>query len=123
MADEAAHEKRSPRSVPRLECLYDVIVSVRSTLGKLPARARDCAAELDLQHTPRQRIDERGISGLPGDSFVKFPIAHGIGGHVSALQGGHGFNKHIFKPSDVAVAHVRYREFDRKTLKLLVQLV
>src|ERR1700682_1203719 len=120
MAEEAAHEKRSRRSVPRLECLYDVIVSVRSALGKLPARARDCAAELDLQRTPRQRIDERGISGLLGDNFVKFPIAHGIDGYVSAPQGGHGFIKHIFISSDVAVAHVRYGEFDRKTLKLLV---
>src|ERR1700681_3982885 len=88
MADEAAHEKRSTRRVPRLECLYDVIVSVRSALGKLPAHAPDCAAELDLQRASRQRIDERCISGSLGDRFVKFSIAHGIGGHVSTPQGG-----------------------------------
>ena len=77
MADVGTYEKRGTRSVPRLECLYDVIVSVRSALGKLPAHTRDCAAELYLQRKPGQRIDERGISGLLGDGFVEFPIADG----------------------------------------------
>ncbi len=36
-ADVRADEKSSARSVPRLECLYDVVASVCSTLGKLPA--------------------------------------------------------------------------------------
>src|SRR3977135_4445143 len=35
-ADVCADEKSSARRVPRLECLYDVVVSVCSALGKLP---------------------------------------------------------------------------------------
>jgi hypothetical protein len=47
-ADVCADEKSSARSVPRLECLYDVVAPVRSTLGKLPAHVCDCATELEL---------------------------------------------------------------------------
>jgi hypothetical protein len=52
--------------VPRLQCLYDVVVPVHSALGKLPAHACDCAAELDLQRKSRQRITLGGASaGVP----------------------------------------------------------
>src|ERR1700687_1386505 len=120
IADVGAHEKGSARNVPRLECLYDVIGSVRGALRELPAHICDCATELDLQRKPRQRLDECGISGLLGDIFVKFPIAHSIGFNVSVLQGDHGFNEYIFKPPDVAVAHWRDGELNRETFEPLV---
>ena len=68
------------------------------------SRLRDCAAELDLQPNPRQRFDERGISGLLGNTFVKFPISHSICFDVSTLQGGYAFNEYI-STRDIAVAH------------------
>jgi hypothetical protein len=52
--------------------LYDVVATVRGALGKLRAHACHCAAELDLQRNPRQRLDERGIFGLLGEILVKF---------------------------------------------------
>jgi hypothetical protein len=67
-------------------------------LHERPARTCDCAAELNLQRNPRQRFDGRGIFGLLGNFIVKFPISHSICFHVSTLQGGHAFNKYIFKP-------------------------
>jgi hypothetical protein len=67
-------------------------------LGKLRAHACDRATELDLQRNPRQRLDERGISGLLGDILVKIAIAHGVCFRISTLQGGRGFNKYIIKP-------------------------
>jgi hypothetical protein len=82
-------------------------------------RACHCAAELDLQRNPRQRLDERGIFGLLGEILVKFSIAHGICFRISALQRGPCFNKHVLKPPDVAVAHLRDGKLDRKTLKPL----
>jgi hypothetical protein len=39
VADVGAHEKSGAWSVPRLERLYDVDVSVCSALGKLPIHA------------------------------------------------------------------------------------
>jgi hypothetical protein len=103
-ADLGTYQKGSTRSVPRLERLYDVVESARSALGKLRAHVCDGATELDLL---RQRLNDRTISGLPGDSFVEFPIADGISFDVTTLQGNHGFNKYVFNPSDVAVAHLR----------------
>src|SRR5260370_20931946 len=120
MANVGAYEKRGTRRVPRLECLHDVVASMRRALCKFSARICDCAAELDLQREPRLRLDKRGISGLLGDSFVKFPIAHGICFHLPAQSGDHGFTEYIFKPPDVAVAHLRDGELDRETFKPLV---
>src|SRR5882724_192378 len=77
-ADVGAHQKSSARNVPRLERLYDIVASVRSTFGEFPAYACDCTTQLDLQREPRQRLDQRGVAGLLGDGLVKFPIAHGI---------------------------------------------
>jgi hypothetical protein len=51
-----------------------------------------------LQRNPRQRLDERGISGLLGDILVKIAIAHGVCFRISTLQGDRGFNKYIIKP-------------------------
>jgi hypothetical protein len=73
-----------------------------------------------LQPKLPQRLDERDISGLHGDSFVKLTISDGIGFDIAWLQGGHGFNMYIFKASDVAVAHLRYGKLDRETFKRLV---
>src|SRR6478736_1208126 len=64
----------------------------RGALGELAAHICDGAAELDLQREPRQRLDQRGISGLLGDGLAKLAIARSISFHVSALQGVHGFN-------------------------------
>ena len=72
---------------------------------------------LDLKLNPRKRLDERGITGLLGNIFV--PIAHGIGIQVPTLQGDHAVNEYRFKSFGIAVAHLRYGEFDRKTLKPL----
>ena len=88
MADAAANEKGGAQSIVGLECLYDVVATVRGALGKLRAHACHCAAELDLQRNPRQRLDERGIFGLLGEILVKFSIAHGICFGISALQRG-----------------------------------
>src|SRR6266851_7366311 len=96
---------------------------MRCALRKLAAHICDCAAELDLQREPRLRLDKRGISGLLGDSFVKFPIAYRICFHIPALQGDQGFTEYIFKPPDVAVAHLRDGELDRETFKPLVEFV
>jgi len=117
--DAASDEKGGARSITGLECLYGVVASVDCASGKLRAQACDRATELDLQRNPRQRLDERGISGLLGDILVKIAIAHGISFCISALQGGRGFNKYIIKPQDVVVTHLRHSEFDRKTLKPL----
>src|SRR5260370_22659034 len=91
--DAAADEKGGARRVPRLECLDDVVASVRRALGELPACVRDCAAELDLQRKPRQRFDQRRISGLLGNIFVELPIAHLIGLDISTPQCGNGFGQ------------------------------
>jgi len=99
--------------------LYDVVATVRGALGKLRAHACHCAAELDLQRNPRQRLDERGIFRLLGEILVNFSIAHGICFRISALQRGPCLNKHVLKPPDVAVAHLRDGKLDRKTLKPL----
>jgi hypothetical protein len=123
MADAAAKEKNGARNVPCLERLYDVVAPVRSPFGELPAYVCDRSAELDLQRKPRQRLDERRISGLLGNVSVKFPIKHRIGFRVSTLHGDHGCNEYIFKPLDIAVAHLRYRKFNRKTFKPLEQFV
>jgi hypothetical protein len=50
MADVGAHEKRGARRVSRLECLYNVVASVRGAFDALPAC--DCATQLDLQREP-----------------------------------------------------------------------
>ena len=76
MVNSAADEKGGARNIAGLECLHDVVTSVRGALGKLWAHAGDRAAELDLQRNSRQHFDERGISGLLGDTFAKFAIAH-----------------------------------------------
>jgi len=115
MADADPDEERGARNIAGLECLHDVVTSVRGALGKLWAHAGDRAAELDLQRNSRQHFDERGISRLLGDTFAKFAIAHGISFSISALQGGSGFNKYILKPPDIVVAHIQYGELDRKT--------
>src|SRR6202051_4008734 len=86
-ADLGTYQKGSARSVPRLERLYDVVESVRNALGELRAYVCDGATELDLQRQLRQRLDERKISGLPGDSFVDFPIVDAISFDVATLQG------------------------------------
>src|SRR5260370_10473767 len=123
VADVGTYKRSGARSIARPECLYDVVAPVRGALGELRAYVCDGAAELDLQRKPRQRLDQRGISGLLGDGLAKLPIAHNIGFHVSALQGDHGVDKDIFKPPDVAVAHLRDGEFNRETFKPLVQFV
>ena len=105
MVNSAADEKGGARYIAGLECLYDVAASVRDALDKLRAHACDRATELDLQRSPRQRLDERGIFGLLGDILVEFAIEHGICFRITALQGGTGFNKGILKPPDVVVAH------------------
>ncbi len=115
-----AYKTGSANSVARFQCLDDVVAPVRGALGELPAHVCDGAAELDLQRDPRQRLDQRGISGLLGDGLAKFPIALGISFDVFALQGVHGFNKCIFKAPDVAVAHLRDRELNGETFKPLV---
>jgi hypothetical protein len=69
------YKTSSMRSVARLQCLDDVVAPVRGALGELPAHICDGAAELDLQRKPRQRVDQRGISGLLGDGLTKLPIA------------------------------------------------
>lgn len=73
-----------------------------------------------MQGSPRQRIDERGISSLLGDSFVKFPIADGICFHVVALQGYHSFTKHISNRWISTVAHLGDGKLDGKTFQALV---
>jgi hypothetical protein len=98
MVDATANEKSGTRSIASLECLYDVIATVRGALGKLRAHACYCATELDLQGNPRMRLDERGISGLLGEVLVKFSIAHGICLRISAPQSGPGFKKYILEP-------------------------
>src|SRR6202171_1980344 len=96
---------------------------VRGALGELRAHICDDAAELDLQRKPRQRLDQRGISGLLGDSVAKLTIAYRISLRVSTLQGIHSFKEDVFKSPDVAVAHLRHGELNRETLKPLVELV
>lgn len=113
MVDAAANQKGGARSIAGFECLYDLVAAVRGALSKLRAYACDCAAELDLHRNSRQRLDERGISGSSGDILVKSSIAHGICFRISALQRGPCFNKHVLKPPDVVVAHLRHGEFDR----------
>src|SRR6202051_4579504 len=108
MADAAADEKSGARRITGLERLDDVVASVRGALRKVRARACDCATELDLQRNTRQRLDERGISGLLGNILVKFPIVHGICFRISALQGGAGFNEYFLKPPDIVVTHLRH---------------
>jgi hypothetical protein len=39
--------------------------------------------------------------------------------HVPTLQGDHAVNEYMFKSVDIAVAYLRYEEFDRKTFKPL----
>src|SRR5580704_204347 len=119
MADAAADENSGARRIAGLECLYDVVASVRGALRKLRTHACDCATELDLQRNPRQHLDERGISGLLGDILVKLPLAHGKCFRISALQRDHDPNEDILKSPDVVVAHLRDGEFDRETFKQL----
>ena len=76
MADADPDEERGARNIAGLECLHDVVTSVRGALGKLWAHAGDRAAGLDLQRNSRQHFDERGISRLLGYTFAKFAIAH-----------------------------------------------
>src|ERR1700722_2813312 len=123
MADAAADENSGPRRSAGLECLYDVVASVRGALRKLRTHACDRAAELDLQRNPRQHLDERGISGLLGDILVKLPIAHRKCFRISALQRDHDPDEDILKSPDVVVAHLRDGEFDRETFKQFEQLV
>lgn len=59
--------------------------TVRGALRKLRANARERATELDLQRNSRQRLDERGLSGLLGDILVNFPIADRKCFRISAL--------------------------------------
>jgi len=52
----------------------NVVAPVCGALGELLAHVCDCAAELDLQRDPRQRLDQRGISGLLGDGLAKLRL-------------------------------------------------
>src|SRR5258705_10014619 len=91
VADLGTYQIGSTGSVARLDCLDDVVGAGRGELGGLAAQVCDGAAELDLKRKPRQRLDQRGISGLLGNGLAKLPIARSISFHVSALQGNHGF--------------------------------
>src|SRR5882724_3022086 len=115
MADVGAHEKSRARRVPRFERLYDVVTGVRRTFGEFPAHICDSPAQLDLQGEPRQSLDKSGVSGLPGDRFVKFPVSHGVCFNIALLQRDHRIGKHVFESSYIVIAHLRYGEFDRKT--------
>jgi hypothetical protein len=68
---------------------YDPVVSVCMRSANSRSRLRLCHGA-GLQPKLPQRLDERGISGLLGDSFVKLPISDGIGFDIASLQGGHG---------------------------------
>ena len=93
-------------------------------MSTYPFAARSANSPFTTEIVPQswmpQRLDERRISGLLGDSFVKFSFAQGVCLHISTLQGDHCFKKYIFEPSDGAVAHLRYGKLDRKTFKPLV---
>jgi len=53
----------------------------------------------------------------------KNPIARGISFHVCALQGGHGFNKCIFKPVGCRGRSSAGPQLNREIFKPFVQLV
>jgi hypothetical protein len=83
MADVGAHAKSSARSVPRLECLYDVVASVHSALGKLLAHVCDCALGASLKAGWCRPHSTCSIPSLPLSATATKPVpSHS---HVTAI--------------------------------------